>query len=146
MGIFPEWKTWEFKYGSAIKFQSLKESGLYLPLTNCIFSFRHLEDFLAPGFYLNSFCFLFFVFCFFNLIKEYCYDSCWPKHGSSETFFCGSIVFVEDLVFEGKATKLAVLNFNSSLITHQVALKYASAREFWRERTVPRKPAGHMAA
>ena len=55
--------------GSAIKFQGLKESEPYLPLTNCIFTFCHLEDFLAPVCYLNCF---FFV-SFFYSIKEYCY-------------------------------------------------------------------------
>ena len=55
--------------GSVIKSQSLKESGPYQQLTNCIFTFHHLEEFFALGFYLNCFCFFLFLFLFHSFIQ-----------------------------------------------------------------------------
>ena len=42
MIILRNWNT-----GSVIKSQCLKESGPYLPLMNCIFTFRYLEERLS---------------------------------------------------------------------------------------------------
>ena len=98
--------------------------------------YYHLPPFRRKFFSLLAFTWIVFLFVtFFYSIKEYYYLSGWPKHGSSESFFffffffCGSIVFVEGLVFEGKASQLAVLNSINSPRTYQVALKGGSARE-----------------
>ena len=44
-------------------------------------------------------------------------------------FCCGSIVFVEDLVFEGESSPDCCVDFNNSPITNLVALKCGSARK-----------------
>ena len=58
------------------------------------------------------------------------FQSCWPKHGSSESSFVVEVLYMaKALYLRGKACQLAVLNFNNSPITHLVALKCGSARE-----------------
>ena len=53
--------------GAAIKSQSLKKSRPYLLLTNCIFTFCHLEERLSNSWLLPE---LFFFVSFFYLIKK----------------------------------------------------------------------------
>ena len=97
-------------------------------LKNCIFTFRHLkENFLAPDFYLNCF---FFVSLSYS-IKEYCYFSLVDPNTAVQCLpFVVEVLYLSKALYlRGKASQLAVLNFNKSLITHLVALKCGSARE-----------------
>ena len=144
--------------GSAIKSQSLKESGTCLPLTNYIFTFRHLEERLSRSWLLPEL--FFFVSFLLTQTRQF-----------RILFLVMEVLCLSKALYlRGKARQLAVLNFNNSPKTHLVALKCGSAREFvisvilnsiskpqptcvpcfnwWtlRERTAPRKPAGHMAA
>ena len=154
---------------AAIKSQSLKENGPYLPLTNCILTFRHLEERLSRTELLSELFFFLSLPLSFIQEKNIVINLVDPNTAVQSPFRCGSIVFVEGPVFGRKACQLAVMNFNNSHRNHLVASKCGSSKELvisailnsvgktqsthllcfnwwtWREQTVPCKPTGHMA-